>query len=116
MSTALYSIFVDKVRKYTKELKISNSSDGKSNSNTSDSDYMDNITTAVTKAVDECIAEDILRDFFITRREEAIKVSVQEYTDEMFYSELASDSFDEGVQYTAELFSWLFANGRSGAA
>ena len=41
-----------------------------------------NIRTAVTEAVDECIASDILSDFFSERREEVIDVSVYDYDEE----------------------------------
>ena len=41
-------------------------------------------------------------------------MSVQEYTDEMFYSELASDSHDEGIQEANDLYSWLFSINRGG--
>ena len=41
-----------------------------------------NIRTAVTEAVDECIASGILSDFFSEHREEVIDVSVYDYDEE----------------------------------
>lgn len=40
------------------------------------------IRTAVTEAVDECIAENVLSDFFKNHREEVITVSIYEYDEE----------------------------------
>ena len=40
------------------------------------------IRTAVTEAVDECIASDILSDFFTEYRDEVIDVSVYDYDEE----------------------------------
>ena len=40
------------------------------------------IRTAVTEAVDECIASGILSDFFSEHREEVIDVSVYDYDEE----------------------------------
>ncbi|MDO5381190.1 MAG: hypothetical protein Q4F06_00505 [Eubacteriales bacterium] len=42
-----------------------------------------NIRTAVTEAVDECIASGILSDFFFEHREEVIDVSVYDYDEEV---------------------------------
>ena len=40
------------------------------------------IRTAVTEAVDECIAENVLSEFFRNHREEVITVSIYEYDEE----------------------------------
>ena len=40
------------------------------------------IRTAVTEAVDECIAENVLSEFFKNHREEVITVSIYEYDEE----------------------------------
>ena len=58
-----YMTFVNKVRVKTDVEKI-------------------DIRTAVTEAVDECIAENVLSEFFKNRREEVITVSIYEYDEE----------------------------------
>ena len=58
-----YMIFVNKVRVKT------------------DVERLD-IRTAVTEAVDECIAENVLSEFFRNHREEVIAVSIYEYDEE----------------------------------
>ena len=72
-----YSIFVEKVRKYRKKdshkLLMTKSTDS--------ANAMHNqeiIRLAVTAAIDECIRENILKDFFTAHREEAIKVGTLE--------------------------------------
>ena len=44
--------------------------------------YEMDVKEAVTEAVDECIKEDVLSEFFIEHREEVIAVSVFEYDEE----------------------------------
>ena len=58
-----YMIFVNKVRVKTDVEKI-------------------DIRTAVTEAVDECIAENVLSEFFRNHRDEVITVSIYEYDEE----------------------------------
>ena len=58
-----YMTFVNKVRVKTDVEKI-------------------DIRTAVTEAVDECIAENVLSEFFRNHREEVITVSIYEYDEE----------------------------------
>ena len=58
-----YMTFVNKVRVKTDVEKI-------------------DIRTAVTEAVDECIAENVLSEFFKNHREEVITVSIYEYDEE----------------------------------
>ena len=58
-----YMTFVNKVRVKTDVEKI-------------------DIRTAVTEAVDECIAENVLSDFLKNHREEVITVSIYEYDEE----------------------------------
>ena len=59
----VYMTFVNKVRIKTDIEKI-------------------DIRTAVTEAVDECIAENVLSEFFRNHREEVITVSIYEYDEE----------------------------------
>lgn len=72
-----YTTFVEKVRLYDKE--------------------MDQLKDAVNKALEECIEEDILADFFTTRRQEVLHVAVLDFTFEQREKLIARDNFEEGV-------------------
>lgn len=72
-----YTTFVEKVRLYDKE--------------------MDQLKDAVNKALEECIAENILADFFTTRRQEVLHVAVLDFTFEQREKLIARDNFEEGV-------------------
>ena len=63
-----YMTFVNKVRVKTDIEKI-------------------DIRTAVIEAVDECIAENVLSEFFRNHREEVITVSIYEYDEEGYYKD-----------------------------
>ena len=77
------------------------------------------ITNAVNRAIDECIEEDHLSDFFSEYRKEVIAVSILEYSSERQWQVIEDDAYtrgygggystghNEGIQDTAELFSWL---------
>ncbi len=56
-----YTVYVDKVRRYQK--------------------IMSN-DEAVKRAVDECIEENVLKDFFMKQKEEVIAMSIFEYDEE----------------------------------
>lgn len=56
-----YMQYVDRVRKYSKEMDLK---------------------IAVTRAVDECICEGILKDFLIKQKAEVIKMSIYEFDEE----------------------------------
>ena len=86
-----YSIFVSKVRKYTQEAKLLYTA------KEYQSKKKDLIKEAVTRAIDECISEDILKDFFTSNREEAIEMSTLECTAEEYYQVVADESFDKGL-------------------
>jgi hypothetical protein len=61
-------------------------------------EYKKNITkAAVTKAVDECIEEGILADFFRANREEAIDMSIAEYSFQKHIDVVREDSMNIGV-------------------
>jgi hypothetical protein len=110
-----YSIFVTKVRKYIKEAEAEyNSSHAISlNLMADNKDIMKTlIAKAIEKSIDECIQEDILKDFFTDYRKEIIEVGVHEYSFERHMQIVKDESFDNGVQETTALFSWLKANGR----
>ena len=72
-----YSVFVDKVRKNltTKEL-----------------------SEAISVAIDECIAEDIQKDFFITRRDEVEKVTKLDFTFETREKMIKRDTRAETIE------------------
>ncbi len=76
-----YSVFVDKVRKNlaTKELSV-----------------------AIKFAIDECIAEDIQKDFFITRRDEVEKVTKLDFTfetrEKMIHRDAKAEGRDEAIE------------------
>ena len=73
-----YMTFVNKVRHKT------------------DVDKLD-IRTAVIKAIDECIEEGILVDFFEEHREEVVEVSIYDYDEEKVRKTLADEAREEGV-------------------
>ena len=110
-----YSIFVAKVRKYRQETKRKHSKDY----------YTENklslIEADVTRAIDECIEENILRDFFIAHRKEAIDVSILDCTAEEQYQVIADENLEKGIRIgvtqgitqTNSLYSWLFSNNRA---
>ena len=74
-----YTTFVEKVRLYDKE--------------------MDQLKDAVNKALEECIAENILADFFTTRKQEVLHVAVLDFTFEQREKLIARDNFEEGVSH-----------------
>ncbi len=110
-----YSIFVTKVRKYIKEAEAEyNSSHAISlNLMADNKDIMKAlIATAIEKSIDECILEDILKDFFTDYRKEIIEVGVHEYSYERHIKVIQDESYNNGIQDTTELFSWLKSNDR----
>ena len=118
-----YSIFVSKVRKYKQEAEAEyNSSHSTPLKLLADKiDIMNKlIKSAVTKAIDECINEDILKDFFTEYRKEINEVGVLEYSYERHMQLVQDESYnngfnngiDTGVQNTTDLFSWLKSQAR----
>ena len=73
-----YMTFVEKVRKKTDEEKI-------------------NVREAVIQAIDECIEENILVDFFKEHREEIVEVSIYDYEEEKVRKTLADEAREEGL-------------------
>lgn len=57
-----------------------------------------NIRTAVTEAIDECIKENILSDFFTQHRDEVIDVSIFEYDEEGHMDVIREEGREEGSQ------------------
>ena len=58
--------------------------------------YGMDVKEAVTEAVDECIKEDVLSEFFIEHREEVIAVSVFEYDEEGHMDIVREEGREEG--------------------
>lgn len=56
-----YVIYVEKVRSYAKEMPLKE---------------------AVERAIEECIRDDVLRDFLLQQKAEVVKVSIYEYDEE----------------------------------
>ena len=71
-----YAEYTYRVRKYAKEMSIED---------------------AVEKTINECIREDILKDFLLTNRAEAKKVSIYEYNEEAHMRMEREDAFEDGV-------------------
>ena len=74
-----YAIYVARVRKYAKYMQLE---------------------TAVQKAVDECIQEEILEEFLRKNRAEVIAVSIFEYDKEEEERKLREAEFEAGEQST----------------
>ena len=68
----------------------------------------DDVRLAVTEAMNECIKEDILVDFFEKHREEVVEVSIYDYDEEEVRKVLAEEMAEEMAQ---ELVGKAFAEG-----
>ena len=73
-----YTIFVEKVRSYR--------------------ELYDNLAEAIRRAIDECIEEDVLREFFLTRRNEVEKVTQLDFTFETREKYIRRDAREEGYE------------------
>lgn len=72
-----YMLYVEKVRTYKEIMPIEE---------------------AVRKAVDECITEDILREFLIKYKAEAISLSIFEYDEELHERMLREEGYESGME------------------
>ncbi|WP_051545092.1 hypothetical protein [Butyrivibrio sp. MC2021] len=81
-----YSIFVGKVRKYISE-EIFNSDNDK---------RKEIIRLSVAQAIDECINENVLKNFFLQYRKEVVEVSVLEYSAERHIQVIGDERYEEG--------------------
>ena len=70
-----YSIYTDKVRKYVGELELAD---------------------AVERAIRECIAEGVLKDFLEKHRAEAKELSIFEYDQEKHMRQEREEAYNEG--------------------
>ncbi|RGS29069.1 MULTISPECIES: Rpn family recombination-promoting nuclease/putative transposase [Clostridia] len=73
-----YMTFVEKVRNKTDVKKM-------------------NVREAVIQAIDECIEQNILVDFFKEHREEIVEMSIYDYEEEKVRKTLADEAREEGV-------------------
>lgn len=71
-----------------------------------------NVKAAITRAVDECINEDILKDFLLENREEVIEMGVLGYNAEKHLQVIQDESYESGEENLAKLCKWLLANDR----
>lgn len=83
-----YQIFVEKVRKYRTEMKL---------------------TDAVDRAVKECIQEDILKTFFMEHRKEIVTMSLWEFDQEKYDAMLVEEGKMRGRAEERHLLNQLTA-------
>ena len=83
-----YAQFVDKVRRYNKELN--------------------DIRAAIDKTIQECIDEGILKDFLSAHRAEVFNVCLTEYDEEIVKRDLR----EEGIMDIIAIYNWLKNAGR----
>ena len=74
---AEYMHYVDKVRMYAKDMPIDE---------------------AVGKAVDECIQQDILREFLLRHKAEVVRMSIYEYDEESTRNAIRDTAYERGVE------------------
>lgn len=72
-----YAIFVEKVRQYAKE-------------------YPDRLDKAITKAIDDCIKEEVLKDFLIERKSEVLEMVLFSFDKELYEADLKKIAYEEG--------------------
>lgn len=74
---AEYMHYVDKVRMYAREMPIDE---------------------AVGRAVDECIEQDILREFLLKNKAEVKRMSIYEYDEEATRKAIRDTAYERGVE------------------
>lgn len=74
-----YSIFVAKVRDYAKC-------------------YPERLDMAITKAIDDCIADNILKKFLIERKGEVLEMVLYSFDKELYEKDLKQIAYEEGEQ------------------
>ena len=126
-----YSIFVSKVRKYKKETEEKYNSEHSISLNNlvNKNEVSKKLTySAISKAIDECIQEDVLKEFLMTHRQEVTDMSYAEalYKEQLqiladdayetAYKDVYETAYEDATEKTShrinELFSWLFSLGR----
>ena len=74
-----YAIFVDKLRKYAKE-------------------FPNRLELAITKSIDECIAENVLKDFLMEKKSEVLEMLDDLFDKELYENDLKQIAFENGEQ------------------
>lgn len=77
-----YIIYVDKIRKYTKIMPLAE---------------------AVERAIEECIDDNVLREFLVRQRAEVVKMSIYEYDEERELKLIRADERELGKELGKEL-------------
>ena len=77
-----YSIFTNKIREYSGLLPLSQ---------------------AVEKAIEDCIAGDILKEFLQKNRAEVVSVSIFEYNEELHMQQERQEAMEEGLKQGLKL-------------
>ena len=76
-----YVIYVEKIREYVKEMSLGE---------------------AVEKAIEECVRDNILRDFLLKQRAEVFKMSIYEYDEERELKLIRADERELGIELGRE--------------
>ena len=87
-----YAEYSDRVRTYAKEMELRD---------------------AVERAVRECIAEGILKDFLMKNRAEAIEMSIFEYDEEKHMRQVREEGEQMAEERMSRLIEKLLKEGRS---
>lgn len=72
-----YMQYVDRVRSHTRSMTVEE---------------------AVRRAIEECIRENILRDFLLTNRAEVTRMSLYEFDEEAFVKDIRKTAFEDGFE------------------
>ncbi len=78
-----YAIFVAKLRVYAKK-------------------FPGRLDIAITKAIDDCITEGVLKDFLIERKSEVLEMVLYSFDKELYEKDLKQIAFEEGEQVGLE--------------
>ncbi len=73
-----YSIFIHKIKRYKEEMEL---------------------TQAITRAIEECIRENELRDFLKRRKKEVTNSILTQYDEEEVMEMISKESYEDGVEY-----------------
>ena len=74
-----YAIFIAKIREYAKE-------------------FPDRLDIAITKAIDDCIAENVLKNFLVERKSEVLEMVLYSFDKELYEEDLKQTAYEEGEQ------------------
>lgn len=101
-----YSIFVSLVRKYIKEIP----------KGTEDKDVA--VKNAISRAINKCIEENILTEFFETHRAKVVEVCMWDYNEQLHEQTIKKESYEDGFdsgfdEAKISIFNNLLAKGFS---